>query len=253
MVRLEKIKLDEPSWWAPFTQIPAGFTSGFESAVTPVATKASCFKCKNPSKKIYNAGWVCLNNECEAFFRFPDGYLDIYLDYTREFLEERTKYVGKEPGPLAPPLLTPGDLKSMGGCGYDAACKRGIVCTKCGCCSRRLLWDCWECENPACDFVYSLPQSPVSIGDVMTKGTKPPKECNRNGVTKECSTVGLYQVYTYYFPGASGDNIGYVRHFKATAAINSEKDGPTDLFKELQRDGHNMKRGAVRQAGCECN
>lgn len=248
---MEKIKLNEVSWW-----MPVGSTSP-PAQPDDIAISASCPKCKQSSKHIYNAGWCCLNNECKKFFDFGKGYNDDDLGYNPAFITERTTYAGKAPGPMARPLLTQEDMDSKGLVGYEAEFRKGIVCSKCGCCSRRLRWDRWDCENPDCDFVYALGRDHISITDVIAHtiddpSYRIPKTFVRHGVKKEFSMIGLYKVYTYLLPDLNGEIIGFVKHFKSCGAINQEPNGPNDLFDALQKDAINMKRGVARGSGCKC-
>lgn len=71
-------------------------------------------------------------------------------------------------------------------------------------------------------------------------------ESYRDGVTMEEGICGPYRVYSYSIPDAFGTTIGYVRHFKADAAVNYERDGPNDLFQEIQNGRLELKRNPAR-------
>lgn len=247
MVRLEKIDLNSQSWWAAATQTPKSLDT-----VTKVP-ELECSQCHETSKHVYTAGWTCLNQDCSKFFVFEEEPENAKFSYTAEFLAQRTSYDGIEPDSLAPPLLTSEALEAMDGVGYEVVCKRGIVCPECGCCSRRLLWDRWACENPTCNFEHIVPPKLVTAIDCLSNGStrSMPAKFFKHGVTQSMSVVGAYTVSTYYMPDSANNTIGVVRHFKANSGINAEKDGPDSLFEDLQRDGHRMKRGPVRQPGCK--
>jgi hypothetical protein len=195
-----------------------------------------CSSCNEQSKEIYNAGWTCLSRKCAQFFDFPEGYDDKTLDYRGAFLAERKHYTGKAPGPLAPALPTAEYIESIGGVGYEEECKVGIVCPECKCCTRRLWWSGWSCENEECNFTYTIPQAQVSIIEVLRqaqeaqKKKKMPAEFHMGGITKTEGVCGPYKTTTYDIPGEAGEPIGFIRHFHASEEINEQEDGPNDLF-----------------------
>ena len=257
-VRLEKIYLTEKSWWA----VKGSSVLAQDSFDGRQKVKSqACSKCGQPSKIIYNAGWTCLSTECTAFFQFENGYEDASLDYSEEFVKERTPYQGPVPGPLSPPLLTDRDMAEMDAFGVEKAFKRGIVCPKCGCCSRRIAWDHWFCENSDCDFTYSLNQIPMPINEVIarTKDHEDDRsnmkskeyEFARGGIRSSQKIHGQWDINEYKILGEAREVVGFVRHFKSNGIINNQKDGPNDLFLQMQTGEFNLRRNAARQEGCE--
>jgi hypothetical protein len=249
MVRLEKINLAERSWWSPkdSESYPPTFDHKTESL--------KCMACQHSSKHIYNQGWTCLNPQCSNFFEF-NACDDATLDFNLPFLAERTPYTGATPGPLAPPLLTDEDLDGMDAFGIEKECKQGIVCPKCLCCSRRLEWTQWSCENPSCDFQYRLRQKPVPISHVISQNAGEERKSNNRdhvsgGIRVGQMILGRYDVYEYIIPGENGEDIGFVRHFKANNIINQQPDGPNDLFRMMQESDFGLLRNAARQKGCK--
>ena len=195
MVRLEKINLDEKSWWSAKATLHT--RPDFNSNKTEVK---ECPKCKKESKVIFKQGWTCLNADpvptklgnkvrekttCSEFFKFGSDIDDKTLEYTEEFFLERTNFKelrnpkGKEviPGSMKPPLLTMKDVKELGNFGFEEECKRGIVCPLCGCCSRRVEWGRWVCESSTYGdhFQYSLPARIITAEEAIANGNWVPK------------------------------------------------------------------------------
>ncbi len=228
----------------------------------PKPETLTCHRCGKTSKTLYNAGWACLQTGCSAFFTFENCCDDATLDFNDSFLKERTVFRGLAPGSLSVPLPTEHDMVKMGAYGFEAAFKRGIVCPECGCCSRRVYWDHWECENPQCDFRHSLKQKVLSAQDAIATGmaaadrgplsNRTTAEFATAGISSTRSFPGQWVINDYTIPDENGEIIGFVRHFKSNGIINQQKDGPNDLFHQMQGQefGH-LKRSAARQAGGE--
>lgn len=254
---MEKICLTEKSWWA-VKDSPALIQDDRQNVES-----TKCLECDQCSKTIFNAGWACLNTACSSYFQFADFYDDATLDYSNDFLRERTVFEGSDPGSLAPPLLTAQDMTRMDAFGVELAFKRGIVCPKCGCCSRRIAWDHWFCENSNCDFTYSLEQRPMSISDVLARALDMEDDGNSSKEAKPDTFVapdirssqtiyGPWDVNQYEILGEAGEVVGFVRHFKSNCIINQQKDGPNDLFMQVQAGKFNLRRNPARQGGCKC-
>jgi hypothetical protein len=237
MVRLEKINLDEKSWWSakatPHTR------PDFNSHKAEVK---ECPKCKKESKVIFKQGWTCLNSDpapskvrntvrekttCTEFFRFGSDIDDTTLEYTEEFFLERTNFKelrdpeGLEviPGSLKPRLLTMEDVQRLGNFGFEEECKRGVVCPLCGCCCRRVEWDKWVCESSTSNghFEYSLPARIITADQAIANGNCIPPSMRTNPEQTHKDVVngiidrsefpegkapdGTYKVYRYGMTG----------------------------------------------------
>ena len=262
-VRLEKINLAKKSWWAvkESSPLPPNITTPCEKA-----DSKTCFDCGATSKERYNAGWTCLEPSCKSFFQFEIGYDDTTLDYSEKFMKERTIFQGLALGPLFKPLPRDEDLSELDAYGYEWIFKRGIVCPKCGCCSRRILWNHWFCENSECDFIHGLRKRMMPLNEAIASGmanaeedlvTKSAEdqlnlEFAKGGVIRTHDVHGPWTVNEYAIPDEGGKIIGFVRHFKSNGIINQQKDGPNDMFKQMQsEDFDRLRRNAVRQPGCK--
>jgi hypothetical protein len=251
MVRLEKIRLDTKSWWAPIDSLPLNPNRNVNAVKT---STASCILCKVASKEIYNVGWTCLNTKCDTYFIFSTKVDDTILEYNEEFMSERTKYIGGPPEPLAPPLLTNNFLENNNNFGFEKMWNTGIVCPTCKGCSRRIEWRQWICETPGCGFTYSVLQKTVKVHDAIAQGFAYDKEWydKKVGIKFGQKAMGMYDVYEYIIPGeGQGEIAGMIRHFAANGIINGQPDGPNDLFRFMQESDFGLKRYPARQKGCK--
>ena len=248
MARLEKINLKERSWWSAKTaQLPQ---SSFQQPKAPTQT---CACCKKPSKEIYKEGWACLDRECAQFFKFGPLINSSKLHYNHAFLNERTEFKGVLPGPLVPPPPTDESQLSRDEFGIETEFRQGIVCPWCGCCTRRIEWRQWSCENDSCDYVYRLKQRVVPITEAISQGmdsTAPARpELVRGNIRTRYLTLGRYTVHEYIIPDEIGEPVGTVRQFKAIPLTNQQPDGPDDLFHQMQENDFGLKRSASRCKG----
>lgn len=232
--------------------------------VSPKAPVQVCPECNTPSKTIYKQGWVCLNADpvrksrnhekttCPAFFKFGQGIDDKTLEFTEEFLQERTQFQGHDTEPLNPPFLTEADADAIGAFAFEEKCRKGIVCSDCGCCIRRIHWGKWICENPVCDFTYSLTprEIPASLAISNSNAPKVKTFVSKSiGSTTLDLWPGAWKVTRYDIPGEQGEIVGNVFHFKSNARLNQRPNGPDELFKELQVARLGLKRNASRCPG----
>lgn len=249
MARLEKIDLREISWWAP-----KGTTLSEPNFNWPKAEYKSCVACEVESKVIFQQGFACLNPQCSEYFEFGTPVNNAALKYSDAFLSERTEYNGLEPGPISPPLpkLEGNDF------GYEARYRKGVVCSSCQCCSRRLQWRDWKCENVEgeCRFTHIVPQRPISVANAIRQGNNADSDELR--VSKfilhdsiKMKTVGtkFYDIDEYTIPDHNRQSIGFIRHFKPRKVVNELPGGPNDLFMQLQAEDFGLQRNASRLAG----
>jgi len=266
MVRLERINLDEKSWWsakdAPHS--PPNF-------VSPKAPEQRCMVCNKSSKTIYKQGWTCLNADpekevngghqkstCPAFFKFADAVNDMTLEFTDEFLQERTQFqlaAGQVLEPLVPEHLTKEREKAVGALAFAEKCRGGIVCPQCKGCIRRINWGFWKCENPGCTFESRLtPRSvPASLAISSNGKVVPSLQKSKNDAIKVVVLDwGYYKVTMYTLPGEEEGSIaGWIFHFQSCAIINQNVAGPDELFLELQSADLGLKRKASKNKGGE--
>jgi hypothetical protein len=260
MVRLEKIDLEGKSWWSAGTasDSPPDF-------ISPKALGLVCSICNVRSKTIYKQGWVCLNADparevigkhkkttCPAFFDFGNYVDDKTLEFTEEFLLERTQFQGQVTEPLVPQMPNATDKDVIGALAFEESCRKGIVCPRCGCCSRRIYWEKWACENPLCDYTSILtPQTTLASPVVsVSEDSKDQTFVSKSIVSTTLKLEsGNSLVVKYDIPGENGEIVGNVFHYKPDTTMNGLPDGPDALFAELQVAALGLKRNASKCRG----
>ncbi|KAI1212666.1 uncharacterized protein F4807DRAFT_457464 [Annulohypoxylon truncatum] len=254
-VRLEKVDLVSRSWWRP-EGANAHDAGEFEVGSYSCET-AFCLTCREPSDMIFKQGWICLNKGCKQFFKItakgnstnidPDQ-----LEYHENFLRKRTRFPGVQPTvPLAPPLPLIGEDAF----GTEKGFKEGIICPKCGCCIRRIKWDGWFCENPACDFKYLLPFRMVPAESIV-KENETLKGKNKNkfvheSILKYKMVAGEQKLAIYFLPDEKnrGGFIGTVIRIRPTRKAFTRAGGLDELYTRLQECELPLERRPVRHAG----
>lgn len=243
--RLEKIRLDEKSWWGPkATAVP------MHDFVTKAAHHG-CGTCGQVSKQIFEEGWVCMNPKCEAYFLLPGLWQQPRnMAYSALFLNERTPWPQNFwLQPLRPALLTELDMVVNSRSGTELVYSKGIVCPECHGCSRRLEFLKWTCENAACNFIYKLPMRSISANEAQLGRTTDENWFDATKVKQSVQVVGSFDLREYGVPGPKGEIIGYMRHYKSNRALNGVANGPDQLFRMMQEEDFGLKRRPVRQPG----
>ncbi|KAF2999511.1 hypothetical protein E8E14_001335 [Neopestalotiopsis sp. 37M] len=259
MVRLEKVKFNEPSWFMMES------TSHSLSAGQYTCPSFKCTECNETSKVIYNKGWACLNNPCDEAYKFlvtSNGqtkrrYLKFNeIQYSIEFLYERSflpaNAVRQD---IIPPLPT---IDANTSYGTEAEFKRGVVCPLCYCCSRRIFWNGWKCENTeSCSFTHTLETQPYPLEEIETE-TKKVKSKKIYGVsydeklvTRHDRHIDGYEMEIYTFPGEQDQICGAAVVLRATKEICAKENGPDALYLSMQDPTVDLKlqRKAARHRG----
>lgn len=253
MVRLEKIPSSAASWWTDkSTDQSHTYTVGEH-----VCNVQECHLCHTESKHIYEQGWTCLNNKCSEHFKFDlPGFEPHHANYNQTFLRERSDSGRIQPlVPLVAPLPSATGLVSTGSFGFESEFKRGIICPQCQCCSRRVHWAYWQCENPGCDFVHKVDFREFPISEITNnkqskqKSRKASLEFDRSLLGSWSTSIAGYGVETYTLPDENGMTIGTVTVFRATPEICSKANGPNELFLSLQRKDLKLRRNPARCKG----
>ncbi|KAI2617129.1 hypothetical protein GGR54DRAFT_649065 [Hypoxylon sp. NC1633] len=250
-IRVEKVDLNSSSWWSPKDTNTDIFKVG-----DCQCTSAVCPTCYVRSKEIFTRSWACLNNKCAHFFDFGQA-LDVdELEYNDAFINERNEFTGTPPQePLLPPLPS----NSGDDLGSESKYKQGIVCPKCFCCSRRISWDKWFCENPDCEFQYEVPIRMVPIDNVMKENrqvkeskSKNSEDWNDEAVLQSNSVVGGYSLVTYLMPDAehSGSFLGSVTRIRPNDDAREKEGGLDNLYTQLQKEDMPLLRRPAKSSGC---
>lgn len=241
MIRAERIS---PLWCSPKT--------GLIPPPSPASTQAlvqTCVHCNEPSKQLYTEGWVCMNAHCKHNWNFGREVDTTSLIYHPDFLGERTQFDGEIPALFAPlPVIEQSSADST------PLSKQGIVCPKCNCCTRRIHWTYWACENKSCDFELHPSTNIMTVADAkIVNGAKwkAKKDLVASGIEKIEMNLGAYSVTKYLIPDEQGLVIGFVSVFKSNKLINRQPDGPDDLFKQMQEPEFDLKRNSARGGDCK--
>ncbi len=242
MVRFERVDLVSKPWWAPVHSTDEYKVGEY------VCPSRICMKCSQPSNEIYKAGWTCLNDTCTEFSKFDTSAANgqIQLDYTESFLRERTPF--QPSGPLIPLMPDLPIASHDNTFGTGKASRGGIVCPKCHGCSRRLKWECWECETEGCNFQHTIPFSLMTPQDVEAEQqafrSKP--YINESIVSQYYEDISGYKAEIYYLMGEKeGEVAGGVTIFRATRDICKKPRGPDELFEELQQADICLRRNSA--------
>ncbi|KAH6651887.1 hypothetical protein BKA67DRAFT_693119 [Truncatella angustata] len=251
MVRFERLDFDKPAWFLEDK-------SHSYVADQYHCPEEECQGCCQSSKRIYTIGWTCLNAQCPIFFLFPvdiDGEThwqqksSSSLVYSDAFLKERTDYRKKgtvhQRRTLMPDLPTAGD-----NVGTELPYGRGIVCPKCHCCSRRIYWGDWRCENESCDFTYKLDFPTYPLTEIQRETEAAMKKFNTNDqflVSNWNTVLAGHEANFYALPNEDGKVCGIVVVLRATKEICDLPNGPNELFIGMQtQDLELMRRGSYQ-------
>lgn len=245
-VRLEKIDLASKSWWAPEGSANPEPVNYNISGAFP----QTCTTCHHECETRYIEGWTCLNHHCSQFFMFENDTVPGAATYNEYWKNKRSVYTGPVPGALVPPLPTAESYNWKGQTGYESDCVKGIVCPQCHCCSRRIQWKGWECEQ-GCGYKLTIPLPILTVFDALSEEQN--KSCVQfhESIVEYSQTItGPYLVHEYIVPGLTpGSVAGTVKHFKANSLINKQDHGPDEMFRDLQTANLGLKRKAARLAG----
>lgn len=249
MVRLEKIKLEEKSWWAAAgTSLPDPHRVLRDETVETV-----CNRCHKPSRQIFETQWTCLHPECGNHFQgfyIPAGMEpgEFYgkLDYHPHFLDKRTQCQG---GPVPDLVPEPSYSIQMGPglSGYESQFGKGVVCPQCHACCRRSHWTQFSCEQPTCDWVHEAETTVASVAQAIGDGHIFREKQDPAILSRQFFLRG-YVVTEFLLPGESqedgspGEVVGIIRHFQATPAIHQELQGPNLIFRKLQEGKLKLSR-----------
>ncbi|KAK6199672.1 hypothetical protein LQW54_009990 [Pestalotiopsis sp. IQ-011] len=262
MVRLEKVDSHERSWFSAPSD-----TSHLFDADRHVCPVRKCGSCDEAHKQIYAKGWACLNNKCENAFRLQVGsdedaeWKTLALheaEYNPAFLNQRSTIQADaiRRTNLLPSLPTMDNNISFG---TEASFKKGIVCPRCRCASRRIFWHGWECENEECDFSYRLETRPYPLTEIEAESVKVKKsrhsamKYDESFVTYHATDIDGYKTEIFTLPDENGEVCGTAVVLRASEEICAKRNGPNDMFEAMQDPDGDLKlyRSAARLRGME--
>ncbi|KAK5112742.1 hypothetical protein LTR62_003840 [Meristemomyces frigidus] len=218
-------------WHAPHN------TARLDGTAAQPALRRTCQDCEQTFPQIYLESWLCLDAECENFWRLANGQEAPAgkLTFNPAFLHEKTPWRSEEPPySVTPPLPDTG--RAIGDA-RSYIMTRGIVCPECGRCNQRYLWQGWQCGNPACSWEglspHQDPIMPVSLHapwEVVGDGPSLARNKHEDTVSLDIQHAFGYKIYIYSFVGIEGHFV----HAVANRKITSESRGPDDMLYEMQ-------------------
>ncbi len=245
--RFEKIDLDTKSWWAP-----AG--SPLPARSDAKALRQACMHCKKSNPRVFQDGWMCLNDACNQFWRLNGQEAPTDLTYDPVFLQERHPWPShiKPPYPLRPELLT-ADNRTDVNLAVSLASWKGMACPKCGRCNSRTLWHAWKCQTIGCGFEHGIqhnvidPHSVLPDHGVEFTGHALPQDKYLEPITlREPAYIGDWRINTYdLLPG------NHITHFMANGVINNKPGGAHDMFRALQGADLGLQRFPLAMSAME--
>jgi hypothetical protein len=230
--------------------------SGIQSIATSLV-EAACISCRNTSTKIFqNAPWVCLKDDCNAFFKIGGNSLSQTgndgkeLRYCKAFIDHITSY--KEVGSI-PTMFEPLPKALVEGgtnFGTETALRSGMTCPYCRCANSRKFWHKLVCRN--CGFEHSAPPLPYPLALVEKETQAHTKQVWDDGVTiklakdhvdqfVEEDDDGMSTRFVYMIKDPSGDLIGTLVLERPSDLAKKAPGGADDLYTSIETQGANMK------------
>ncbi|KAF2725373.1 hypothetical protein K431DRAFT_261069 [Polychaeton citri CBS 116435] len=220
-----------------------------DSTIAGSLAQASCISCHNSYPQVYLCRWMCLNGDCDKFWKVSDDQdaPTHQLLYNPAFLLDRTPWPRELPSwPLRPALP---DTGKVIGDNLLYVNSRGLCCPRCGRCTQRYKFSGWVCDNPDCVFPGVSPQWSVLKApqlhrpwDIVGDGIPHTRNKHRadRGVTMAVEYRGDWKISRYRFDGVNGQLL----HVSPTRRLNSVPGGADDMLAELQRASF-MEQNAI--------
>ncbi|KAI7779599.1 hypothetical protein LA080_000711 [Diaporthe eres] len=228
-------------------------------STTAGTDERACNGCGNTSPKIFaNASWVCLEDDCEQFFRVAGNILSQIGDdnkelrYSEAFIDHIITYeeIASIPTlfePLRGALVEGGDQY-----GTEVALRGGMTCPKCRCGTARKYWDRLACRN--CGFEHNVAPLPYPLSMVEKETEAHTKSCRvkDDGVTIELDEDHVQQFVendqdgmstrlVYMIKHANGDLIGSFVVERPSDVAKKAPGGADELYTSIESEGGSMK------------
>jgi hypothetical protein len=229
--RFERTFKEDRSWWAIASSSPPVTTD-----IKPSEQECPC--CSKISLQVYSIGWMCLNPNCQEFWKVYGEDAEENLTYTNAFIIHRNQCpTMARPFELRPRLLADDQHDPYSPISERAT--KGMVCPDCSRCNPRFKWDRWVCQTKGCNFSHMVSSQKVTPIQVKTQqepmftGLPTPLDDWDHSLI-EIRSQGIqslrnYRVQVYEIP-----ECGTVTHFMANQWVCGAKDGPDDMFSKLQ-------------------
>ena len=258
--RLQKLDLTNKSWWAkngtPNPPAERDFTPLEKRKCTP-GEQANSSHCNELFPQIYKVGWMCLNRNCDQFWRIDGVRADSAetLEFDEKFLSWRKEFdVQKCLDNAWHPLIPKIDLSKD-----DSHTRRdGIICPDCNRCIPRVYIGNWQCDidwpvlggvepmrqhEAGCKWAHKLLPKVTKLNDEQLQEI----ETAYTAAKRRGQTTG-YAKWQNELKDVYGRSMGKVTHFISNKSINKAPNGPDDLFELLQTNCHTLGLRRLRGA-----
>lgn len=278
MVRLEKIDLSEQSWWSNAAHGSLPYPRPEERDFKTKAAKEDCGTCKQASFRLFKANFVCLNKDCEKWFRANGEHAENQpgnIVYNEDFLSERFDRLDAAlaPQPLEEtyPNLYPtfeqfiaknypssqgpeSTVMATNLAARNEALLAGFSCPQCGLANSRVQYHGWYCRNTDCrdtegkvnPFSYHAPPPMVTpalleVERQQTK-TKADKPLETLLGYQGARDLGSHVAHELDFGGGCRATIFRPKPGSAAAATADR------LFREVQEEAASGALGLARRS-----
>ena len=243
--RLERLNNDRTTAWSSTSTWTVSEEDRLQAG--PLL-KASCHNCRTESSQVYLIGWMCLNADCEDFWKIdgknaPCGS----IPYNPAFLLDRApRWADDDRLEVEPTSVRPALPKfdRVLGDHISYTNTRGVCCDVCGRCNPRRLFSGWLCETPDCTFTPLRPShKPIMPAVLHTPWSSAPSLVRNKfdqtlGVTVQVSHQNHHKICKYTFDGVEGCFI----HAAVESSVNQELDGPDEMLVGLQTQDIGLER-----------
>lgn len=278
MIRLEKIDLSERSWWSNAGHGSLPYPSLEERDFKTKAAREACGTCRQTSVRLFKTHFVCLNEECEKWFRVNGEHAESQTSnivYSDDFLGERFDRLDADLAPkpleetypnLYPPFeqfiaknypdsqgpestVTAANLASR-----NEALLAGFSCPQCGLANSRVQYHGWYCRNTDCrdaegrvnPFGYHAPPPTVTPGlleaERQQAKTKADKPLDTLLGYQGARDLGSHVAHELDFGGGCRATIFRPKPGSAAATTADE------LFRRVQQDAASGALGLARRS-----
>lgn len=260
----------KPWYWKEAIPDTTTVTKNTRSAAVDTQER-KCNGCGVTSPKIFaNAPWVCLEDNCEKFFRVSGNVLSQIgrdkkeLRYSEAFINEVTSYEKIDNIPTLFEPLPEALVEGEGKYGTELALRGGMTCPQCRCGTARKYWDRLACRN--CGFEHNVAPLPypLSLVEDETKAHTKRSRVEADGVTikvdedyveqfVENDEDGMSTRFVFMIKHTNGDLIGTFVVERPSDAARKTRGGADELYTSIEAEGSNMQfqRNPSRNPGSQ--
>ncbi|ROV98770.1 hypothetical protein VMCG_06814 [Cytospora schulzeri] len=237
-----------------------------------------CGYCGESSPKVFdNGSWVCLDHDCQNFFRV-DGKLLTQtgddgedLRYTKAFLNKseafkrKMKALPADIHQMFQPLSNSDPENGEMLFGTEKELRVGFTCPICRGCNSQIFWDRKECKH--CDFIQDSTPLPYPMDRIENEASKFTRSQQKGGKMLDGATIRIDTAHVtkfvepadtmtellivYMIKSTEGNVIGTVVLERPTKASRVSPCGADKLLESIQEEGGKMmfRRNPARCPG----